>query len=524
MERHRGQLTATPMTPVRVVTATQAAERDARAIASGVPSFGLMRTAGEAAAAELLRHAGDRANANGVEVYAGGGNNGGDAWVVAGALAARGVPVRVRAVEEPRTDDAKRARDEAAPALSAAREPAAAPGAVVDGLLGTGARGAPRGALAAACAEIDAARRGGAFVVALDVPSGLDAATGAREGAPRADLTVTFGTVKRGHLLARDWCGHIVVVDIGLGAHAEFDDGAPVLADAAFVRDAVPRITADAHKGARGKVVIVGGARGMAGAVLLAGRAALRSGVGLVKLVVDPANIDLVQRSLPEALATAWPTTDAEASAITGWGDAVLLGPGLGRADARSLVERILRAPSRPVVLDADALNAFEGDAESLAALLGARRALITPHPAEFSRLSGLAVAEVNARRFDVAGELARRLGATVLLKGVPTIVADPAGRSIVSASGTPVLGQGGSGDMLAGIAVTLMAQCDHPVEAGAAAAWVHGRAAELAAPGGEVRGVTLDDVLAALRDAWKCEQLARPSHVLAELPFVGER
>jgi NAD(P)H-hydrate epimerase len=512
------------MTPVRVVTAQQAAERDARAIASGVPSFGLMRTAGEAAAAELMRHAGERATANGVLIYAGGGNNGGDAWVVAGALASRGLKVRVHVVEEPRTDDARRAKAEAAPALGSDVEPLEHPGVVVDGLLGTGARGAPRGATAEACAAIDAARRGGAFVVALDVPSGLDAATGAREGAPRADLTVTFGTIKRGHLLARDWCGCIVVVDIGLGAHVDLADGAPELADAAFVRGAVPRIAADAHKGARGKVVIVGGARGMAGAVLLAARAALRSGVGLVKLVVDPANIDLVQRALPEALAAAWPNDDQESAALAEWGDAVLLGPGLGRAEARALVDRMLRTSARPVVLDADALNAFEGDADGLASRLGARPALITPHPAEFARLSGLAMAAVNARRFDVAGDLARRLGATVLLKGVPTVVSDPTGRTIASASGTPVLGQGGSGDMLAGIAVTLMAQCEQPVDAGAAAAWVHGRAAELAAPGGEVRGVTLDDVLGALREAWKCEQAARPPYVLAELPFVGER
>jgi hydroxyethylthiazole kinase-like uncharacterized protein yjeF len=512
------------MTPVRVVTAAQSAERDARAIASGIPSQELMKAAGRAAASELMRHAGARAQA-GVDIYAGGGNNGGDAWVVAAALAAAGIPVRVHEIEAPRTDDARAEKNEAAPVLQRVTPPRGRPGVIVDGLLGTGVRGAPHGAIARACAAIVAARLEGAFVLALDVPSGLDALTGAHEGAPRADLTVTFGTIKRGHLLARDWCGAIVVVDIGLGEHANLDDGAPLLADAAWVHDVVPRIAADAHKGVRKKVAIIGGARGMAGAVLLAGRAALHSGIGLVKLVVAPDNVELVQRALPEALAAEWPAGDAEARAIGEWADALLVGPGLGRSNgARALIDRVLMANSGPLVLDADGLNAFEGDATSLAAALASRVALLTPHPAEFARVSGLDVADVNARRFDVAPELARTLGATVLLKGVPTVVSAPDGRCVVSASGTPVLGQGGSGDLLAGMAVTLLAQTRDALHAGAAAAWVHGRAAELAAPDGAIRGVTLDDVLAALRDAWKCAELPRAPYVLAELAAVGER
>lgn len=512
------------MTPVWVVTAAQAAARDERAIAAGTPSRELMKAAGRAAAAELLRHAHGRASA-GVDIYAGGGNNGGDAWVVAGVLSAAGFPVRVHEIETPHTADAAAERLEAVRVVQRATHPGGRPGVVVDGLLGTGARGAPRGAVAQACALIDAARLGGAYVVALDVPSGLDATTGAHEGAPRADLTVTFGTIKRGQLLARDWCGAIVVVDIGLGAHAALDDDAPLLADAAWVRAVVPRIGAEAHKGVRGKVAIVGGAHGMVGAVLLAGRAALRSGVGLVKLVVDPANIDLVQRALPEALAAPWPTDDDAAAELGAWGDALLIGPGLGRgAHARALVERCLRGSTVPVVIDADALNAFEGEPAALAPLLGARRALLTPHPLEFARLSGIDAAAVNAGRFEVSRQLARVTGAAVLLKGVPTVVTAPDGRSVVSASGTPVLGQGGSGDLLAGIAVTLMAQLGSALEAGAAAAWVHGRAAELAAPDGEIRGVTLDNVLDALREAWKLEPAPRTPHVMAELAAVGER
>jgi len=512
------------MIPVRVVTAAQSAARDAAAIAAGTPGSALLVAAGRAAAAEVMRHAGAAVQA-GVEVYAGGGNNGGDAWVVAATLAAAGIAVRVHEVEPPRTDDARAQKDLAAMPLQRVARPPSRAGVVVDGLLGTGASGAPRGAIAQACAEIAAARDAGAYVVALDVPSGLDATTGAHDGAPCADLTVTFGTIKRGHLLARDCCGAIVVVDIGLGVHADLDDGAPRLADAAFARAAVPRIGADAHKGARKKVAIVGGDCGMVGAVLLAARAALHSGVGLVKLVVAPANLELVQRALPEALASAWPEHDADAAAMHDWADAVLVGPGLGRGPhVQPLVARCVRGARGPVVIDADGLNAFEGEPAAFGALVGTHRVLITPHPLEFARLAGEEAATVNARRFEAAGALARVTGAVVLLKGVPTVVSAPDGRTIVSASGTPVLGQGGSGDLLAGIAVTLAAQSGDALGAGAAAAWVHGRAAELAAPDGAIRGVTLDDVLAALREAWKFDEPARPPYVLAELAKVGER
>lgn len=512
------------MTLVRVVSAAQAAARDTRAIEAGVPSRALMQAAGHAAVAEIQRAAGGRLQA-GVDVYAGGGNNGGDAWVVATALAAAGVPVRVHEVEAPRTPDAIAEKADASMVLQRVAPPRGRPGVVVDGVLGTGGRGAPRGVIAQACADIAAARRDGAFVVALDVPSGLEASTGAAEGAPSADLTVTFGTIKRGQLVARQLCGTIVAVDIGLGAHAGIDDGAAVLADAAWVRAAVPRIAADAHKGARRKVAIVGGARGMAGAAVLAARAAVRSGVGLVKLVVAGGNLDIVQGAVPEALAAEWPTSDADAADIVAWADALLVGPGLGRgAESRALVERMLRGHRKPVVLDADALNVFEHDAASLAALLAGRPALLTPHPAEFARLAGCTTDDVLARRYDIAGELAATLGATVLLKGVPTIVSASDGRSVVSASGTPVLAQGGSGDVLGGIAATLLAQTDDALRAGAAAAWIHGRAAELASPLGDVRGVTLEDVLAALREAWRCDVASHAPHVLAELRAVGER
>jgi NAD(P)H-hydrate epimerase len=179
-------------------------------------------------------------------------------------------------------------------------------------------------------------------------------------------------------------------------------------------------------------------------------------------------------------------------------------------------------------VLDADALNHFAGRLDALAALLGGRPALLTPHPLEFARLVGRSVDAVLAARFAMAGELAARLDAAVLLKGVPTVVAGPDGRTHVVAAGTPALATGGSGDLLGGLAGALLAGAEQrptPADAGAAAAWVHGRAAELATEAqGGVRGTTLDDVLAALPDAWpraRADAGAPLTPVLAELPAV---
>jgi hydroxyethylthiazole kinase-like uncharacterized protein yjeF len=186
-------------------------------------------------------------------------------------------------------------------------------------------------------------------------------------------------------------------------------------------------------------------------------------------------------------------------------------------------VERVLREYHGPVVLDADALNVFAGEAEQLGVLIGDRAALLTPHPAEFARLLGVHINDVLARRFGIGIELAQRTRAAVLLKGVPTIVSDASGERLVSCAGTPVLAAGGSGDLLSGIAGTLLAQIGDARIAGACAAWVHGRAAELAGHG-QVRGVTLADLDLALRRVWSEPLRALEPPVLAELPAVGDR
>jgi hydroxyethylthiazole kinase-like uncharacterized protein yjeF len=513
---------------VVVTSAREAAAGDASAIAAGIPSRALMQRAGAAAAAEITARFPEQC-AHGVVVVTGPGNNGGDGWVIARALHAVGIPVRVVEAVAAKTPDAVAERalaigdgvpfDTDLDALFAAPE-----NLFVDAILGTGlTTDEPLlGNVAKAVATITARQRRGATIVAIDVPTGVDATVGMHVGAPRCALTITFGTMKQGLTSTRDLCGDIVLIDIGLGTHAERASRSR-LATASWFRETLPPIAADAHKGTRKKVAIIGGASGMAGAVILAARAALKSGAGMVKCAVASESLLALQEAEPAALSAAWPTDDASFDEhIAKWADAILIGPGLGREHAREIVERALRLFKGPVVLDADALNALAGDVHALGALIGNREALLTPHPAEFARLVGREVDDVLYERFEAPLTLAAQLHACVLFKGVPTIVASPNGESIIVAEGTPILATGGAGDVLGGIAVTLLAQVGSAQTAGALAAFAHGRAAS-AVSARQVRGYTLDDVLAALPAVWSVAPSAVRVPVLVELPAVGE-
>jgi NAD(P)H-hydrate epimerase len=185
------------------------------------------------------------------------------------------------------------------------------------------------------------------------------------------------------------------------------------------------------------------------------------------------------------------------------------------------VLDRVLRAWRGPTLIDADALTRFENDSSRLAAALGGRPAILTPHVVEFSRVAAVARDAVEPQRFEIGAELAKRVGATVLLKGVPTVVTSPAGERLVSATGTPTLGAGGSGDILSGIAGTLLAQIGDPLVAAGLAAFAHGRAAERVVTVGGTRGATLDDVVGELRGVWDFEAEPLRYPVLAELPAV---
>jgi NAD(P)H-hydrate epimerase len=511
--------------PVRVTTASEAAARDAAAIAAGTLSGILMERAGTAAAAEIVRRYPAYRSAR-VAVCAGPGNIGGDGWIVARELARGGAQVAVVAPAGTRSAEATAARATVLETRGVSQAESIGDATmVIDALLGTGSSGAPRDAIAVAVSAINAARARGATIVSLDLPSGIDA-DGAAVASPSviADLTLTFGTLKRGLLTARDTAGAIVVLDIGLGASGD-NDSAPTLVAAPWVRGRIPPIPASAHKGTRKKLVIVGGQLGMAGAPMLAARAAMRSGIGMVRLVVAPENIPVVQAAVPLAMAAAWPKREEEVrDAITDWADGVLLGPGLGDSpQSLALAKMVLAQWRGPVVVDADGLNVFKRNADALGDLLRGRPALITPHAAECARLVDESVGEVLAQRWTVGATLAKTVRAAVLLKGVPTIISSEKGERLVSAAGAPVLAAAGSGDLLSGIAATLLAQMGSALEAGACAAWVHGRAAELVGTGRTARGVTLEQVESALSSVWALTDDPPRAGILAELPFAGE-
>ena len=507
---------------VRVLRAADAAALDHAAAEAGVPSRALMQRAGAAAATEIVRRLPHLLD-DGVIVFAGPGNNGGDGWVLARALVTAGIRVAVTEVAPAKTEDAKAERALALPLVS--KEPGGRERIVVDALLGTGTRGAPRSEIANAIDAIAAAREGGATVVALDVPSGVDADTGDATVAVRAHLTLTFAAPKRGLLAARAHAGTIVVLDIGLG---EGDSALPELVTEHWVHEMVPAIGAETHKGARGRLAVVGGGAGMTGAAVLAARAAMRSGIGVVRLVVPREAIPVAQTAEPHALAMAWPLDDDAREALrktlTSWAHVVLLGPGLGETDEACTVARAILSQWRgPIVVDADGLNVFAGDAKTLGALCKGRPALLTPHLGEAARLLDEDRAVVARDRYDAAARLAAITSATVLFKGVPTILVAPDGRTMVSAMGTPALAAAGSGDLLAGISAALLAGSDDALVAGACAAWIHGRAGEIATRGRAPRGVPLTRVLEGLELAWGFAPPPPSYPSIAELPAVAE-
>ena len=262
------------------------------------------------------------------------------------------------------------------------------------------------------------------------------------------------------------------------------DDGAPTLVDRAWVRARVPAIAANAHKGTRRRVAIVGGAQGMAGASILAARAALRSGVGMARASSHRRASRPLQARCPRRSTRPWPESDDEIrDAICDWAHAVVIGRGSARRrDTRARVERMLRAVARARRARRRRAHAVRGRRAALGALLEGRTAI--DHAARRRVLAARAESRPTTccdAPFDAAASWRTTLGCVVLLKGVPTVLTAPTGERLVSAAGTPALATGGSGDVLAGIAGTLLAQIDDPLDAAACAAWIHGRAAEIA-------------------------------------------
>ncbi|HEV2291711.1 MAG TPA: NAD(P)H-hydrate dehydratase [Gemmatimonadales bacterium] len=513
-----------PAVPIPIVSPAESAAWDARAEAHGIPLASLMESAGRAAAAVLL----DRfphAARQGVLVAAGPGNNGGDGWVLARTLHRLGVPVWVAPAEGKGTPlhDAAAALARADGVRSVGADgPWPSVALLVDALLGTGASGPPRGAIAAV---VERLRDLSLPILALDGPTGLDLGSGASHGAPAAACSVTFGGLRRGHLLARDESGDIVVVDIGL---PPADPALPELVDDDHAAQWLPPLAANEHKGSRGRIVIVGGAPGMVGAVRLAGRAAFAAGAGLVHIVAPAASLRDLASVEPDLQTSEWDdgAPPARTAELLARADAVVVGPGLGRGpDARSRVEATLAHSGKaPVLLDADALSAFPGGAAILRPLLKGRAAVLTPHLGEFRSLFPDLSSGIEHDPWAAAGKSADQVGAVVLVKGVPSVVGEPGrGARWTVAAGNPGLATGGSGDVLSGLIAAMLARGLDPAVATALGAQALGRAADIAARRVTARAMRPMDVVAVLPDLWRAWEIRRGARPAPRAPVLVE-
>jgi len=491
----------------------------------GVPADLLMESAGRAVADVVLSalEPGDS-----VLCVCGGGNNGGDGLVVARHLHLLGVPVRVSLLSDPgrlRGDPGRnleRARAVGVPLAGADFELPEA-GVVVDALFGTGLSRDVEGAPAEAIRRIARAReaRPGLAVVAVDLPSGLDADTGGVWGvAVDADATVTIGLPKLGLALepGRTLAGDVVVARVGIA-----DEAPGVAIDAevwtrAAAAGHLPERPAHAHKGSFGHVLLVAASEGKTGAAALAASGAGRTGAGLVTVACPAGVNDVLEVKLTEAMTapvaegrgrTLAAGAEAAIAALAAERDAVGLGPGVGREDETvSLVRALAKRIERPLALDADGLFAFAGEP----GLLRDRPAatVLTPHPGEAARLLGVSAGDVNADRVGAARRLAEASGCVVLLKGAASVIASPQARTVVNPTGGPALASGGTGDVLLGMVTALLAQGLPPLEAAALAAFVHGVAADRIAERTGQAGLLAGDLLPELPAAMEALRAER--------------
>jgi hydroxyethylthiazole kinase-like uncharacterized protein yjeF len=451
----------------------------------GIPGGHLMERAGAAVAREVRRrYAPER-----VVVYAGKGNNGGDGFVVARELFGAGVEVRVYAVSglEGYKGDARLNLDVAERLGLEIVDGVEAPdGAdvIVDAIFGTGFSGVAEGAPAEAIGLINASI---ADVVALDIASGVDASTGEVAGpAVLADVTVALHAPKVGHFVTpgADHAGHVVVVPIGIPPTCDEEPDVWVLTVEGLQPLVRPKGSSD-HKRSVGRVLVIGGSRGMTGAAAMAAMGALRSGAGLVHcalpgdLVDEKPFIEVINRPAPGTGRHGAAGADALRAEMQEM-QATALGPGMGRADETVALVRELVKESVPLLIDADGLWALSGELN----LLHGRSAptVLTPHEGELGRLLGVSAGEVAARRLEHAREAAARASAVVLLKGAHSIVAEPGGRAYVIPTGNPGLATPGTGDVLTGVITGQLAKGLPPVDAACVGGYLHGLAADVAA------------------------------------------
>lgn len=489
---------------MKLVTAKEMKALDVQAQNDyAMPGILLMDNAAQAVA-EAVHEALTALEGERVVIFCGGGNNGGDGLGAARWLQSYGVSVRAfvvgAALDAVQGDAAMElamftkagGRVEA---LSTeddwvlAELAASKADVLVDALLGTGFHGELEGDVLRACELLNKSEK---YILAVDVPTGVNADNGAvSENAVRADHTVTMALVKTGLLLypGREYCGDIELADISMPVKLveEYQSDKYRLTDE-IVRELLPLRKANAHKGDAGRVVICAGSPGYTGAAALASDAAVKAGAGLVSLYTPLSSRDVLAIKLTEVMVHGLlermpgilgggAASDVASSAEAA--DVLAIGPGLGTSEStQEAVRTILQKITTPVVIDADALTALAGHTEILAAMQAQK--VLTPHPGEMARLTGLEIAEIEADRINIAKKYAEQWQAIVVLKGAPTVIGCPNGTVYVNSTGNSSLATGGSGDVLTGIIAGLAAQEISLQEAAICGVYLHGLAAEL--------------------------------------------
>ncbi len=485
----------------------------------GLPGAVLMENAGRSVADWLESELDGLRDAR-VAVVCGPGNNGGDGFVVARHLANRGARpdcLLLGRASQLKGDAALNARVLAAGGLEVMEVDDAEDlefmldgcEAIVDAVFGTGLDREPSLLYKQ---SFEAMNASDAFIISIDVPSGVNADTGeAYESAVQADMTVTMGLPKLGHVLypGRVNAGTLRIADIGIPTPVMNENADTWLVEPEDIL--LPERPADGHKGTFGTVLVIAGSRGYSGAACLAAAAATRSGCGLVKVAVPAGICPVVESAFLEPVKFPLAQTDAETVAPEALDRAlelaadcqcVAIGPGLStHPGTREFVTRLLPALAVPVVIDADAISNLAGNL----AVLSRRKAptVLTPHPGELARLTTLNPRSINAERVNVARRFATEHGLILVLKGAPTVVAARDSQVFVNSTGNSGLASGGTGDVLTGLLAGLIASGMDPVKAGSAAAYLHGLAADLAADKLTEQALTAIDVLDCLPAAF---------------------
>jgi len=483
--------------PINVYSVASVREIDRTAIEqAGIPGYTLMERAAEAAVREALA---SYPNARRWQIICGGGNNAGDGYVVARLAASQGITVSLLSVADPEflTGDAATAHGDFAAAGGVVTpwvgeiDPNVE--LLIDAMLGSGLTRDVDGELAAAVAAVNAAD---AKVMSLDIPTGLHGDTGKVLGcAVQADTTMTFVGLKQGQFLAdgADHCGDIRFSDLDIaaecysGRRVEFRRIASCRIDSLL-----PRRKRTAHKGDFGHVLVIGGGKGMPGAVLLCGEAALRAGAGRVSVATDPSHSAVIIKSRPELMSHAIAGA-ADLEPLLATADVIAFGPGLGRSEWAGALVAALQKDDRPAVWDADALNWLAESPDRT------DHRIITPHPGEASTLLGMTTAEIQGDRQAALGQLQQRYGGVAVLKGARSLVSSTTDESWLCTSGNPGMAAPGMGDVLTGIIAALLAQGLSTEDAAVAGVELHARAGDRAAKRGE-RGLMASDLLAELR------------------------